>query len=347
MTKVSVLAIVAVALLGAESATAQLPLPNVPAPPPVPTVTTPTLLDPVVEAVPPVPRPPATPQVPAVPLPQTPRVPGVTTVPNVGGVPNVSGVPNAPAVPNRRPASSPGGQATGGNAPARSPSSGGSGSGATSTGGSAGDAPGAGRPAGPAGSGSPASVRRTTVRRVRRERRLRATVRRLQGCFGALSALERRVLVLRAGVGAGPPRTRSRVARRLDLSMRRVTRLERRGVRTLRRLAGAGRCGGEPSSAGAVAGIPRIAAGLQGMRGLIAPDRSTDRTEVKGERKSSGSQPAESAAPATLEQRVTALPRARVLGVDLTIPLLVAMGLAGLWFAVRTVRRTVGSDPLS
>ena len=68
------------------------------------------------------------------------------------------------------------------------------------------------------------------------------------------------------------------------------------------------------------------------MRGLIAPDRSTDRTEVKGERKSSGSQLAESAAPATLEQRVTALPRARVLGVDLTIPLLVAMGLAGVWF---------------
>ena len=241
MTKVSVLAIAAVALLGAESATAQLPLPDVPTPPPVPTVTTPTLLDPVLEAVPAVPRPPATPQVPALPLPQTPRVPGVTTVPNVGGVPNVSGVPN------RRPASSPGGQATGGNAPARSPSSGGSGSGATTTGGSAGDAPGAGRPAGPAGSGSPASVRRTTVRRVRRERRLRATVRRLQDCFGALSALERRVLVLRAGVGAGPPRTRFRVARRLDLSMRRVTRLERRGVRTLRRLAGAGRCGAAAS----------------------------------------------------------------------------------------------------
>jgi len=351
MRKVSALAIAAVALLGAESATAQLPSPSVPKPPPVPTVTAPTLLDPVLEAAPTVPRPPAVPPVttaprppaPNAPLPQVPRLPGAR--------PNVGGGANTPVVPGRRPTPSQGGRTPGGSAPAGGPSSGGSGtpstggSGATSTGGTAG---GARRPA---RSGRPASRTRTTVRRARRERRLRTTVRRLQGCFGALSDLERRVLVLRAGIGSGPPRTRSQVARRLDVSTRRVTGLERRGVRTLRGASGAGRCGagggGESTTAAAVEG-PRLAAGLQGLRGLIGPGPSTDRTEVKGERKSSGGgEPSESESAATLEQRVTALPRARVLGADLTIPLLVALGLAGIWFMIRLVRRTLGSTPLS
>ena len=333
------MAIVAVALLSAESATAELPLPGVSGLPPVPTVTVPNVLDPVLEVVP------TLPSVPRLPDVSLPAVPGLPTVPDVTSDPNAPALPNAPAVPVRRPGTSQGGAATGGSAPAGGPSSGGSG--ATSGGGSAGDTPGGGRRA---GSGSPASRKRSAVRRVRRERRLRKTVRRLQGCFGGLSRLERRVLVLRAGIGAGPARTRTQVARRLDVSTRRVTRLERHGVRTLRRLAGAGRCvgGAAQPTAGAPFGEPRMAAALQGPWGPIGSGSAADAIDVKGERQSSGDGQGsgDAAGPATLEQRVPAPARVRLLGLDLTVPLFIALGLAALWFVVRAVRRTLGSEPL-
>jgi hypothetical protein len=50
------------------------------------------------------------------------------------------------------------------------------------------------------------------------------------------------VLTLRAGIGAAPPRSRGSVARRLDISVRRVARLERTGLRRLRALSGNGSC---------------------------------------------------------------------------------------------------------
>jgi hypothetical protein len=71
---------------------------------------------------------------------------------------------------------------------------------------------------------------------------LRATVAEASGCLGDLSAGQRRVLTLRAGVGAGPPRSRGAVAKRLDVSERRVARLERAGLRRLRTLDRAGAC---------------------------------------------------------------------------------------------------------
>ena len=183
--------------------------------------------------------------------------------------------------------------------------------------------------------------------RVRRERRLRRTVHGLQGCLGALSGLERRVLMLRAGVGAGPPRTRSRVARRLDMSTRRVTRLEHRGVRNLRGLAGAGRCGaaaalGGQGGGGALTadGSP-LATAIQGLQGLFEAGPRADRTEVKSERRSSDDQqPAEGRG--TTDQRVMSPPRVRIGGVDLTLPLLITLGLGALVWAVRTARREHG-----
>jgi Sigma-70, region 4 len=69
-------------------------------------------------------------------------------------------------------------------------------------------------------------------------------VRRLSGCLGSLPTTERRVLVLRSGVGAGPPRTRRHVARALDLRVQRVRRIERTGVQHVRTLARTGGCGG-------------------------------------------------------------------------------------------------------
>ena len=49
------------------------------------------------------------------------------------------------------------------------------------------------------------------------------------------------MLALRAGIGSARPASRSRVADRLDLSIRQVRRAEHRGLRTLRR-AGVGGC---------------------------------------------------------------------------------------------------------
>jgi hypothetical protein len=83
---------------------------------------------------------------------------------------------------------------------------------------------------------------------VARDRRLRRTVLALPACVQRLAPLERRVLVLRAGVGARAPRSRRRVARRLDLSVRRVARVERAGLRRLRALGRSNSCAATPAS---------------------------------------------------------------------------------------------------
>jgi hypothetical protein len=77
---------------------------------------------------------------------------------------------------------------------------------------------------------------------------LRRLVLALPACLQRLSTIERRVLVLRAGVGAGAPRTRRTVARRLDVSVRRVTRVERVGLRRLRTLGRSDSCGATVAS---------------------------------------------------------------------------------------------------
>jgi hypothetical protein len=82
----------------------------------------------------------------------------------------------------------------------------------------------------------------------RRDSRLRRLVLDLPACVQRLNTLQRRVLVLRAGVGAGAPRSRRSVARRLDLSVRRVTRVERSGMRRLRALRRSDSCASMPAS---------------------------------------------------------------------------------------------------
>jgi hypothetical protein len=162
---------------------------------------------------------------------------------------------------------------------------------------------------------------------------LRKTIKRLQGCLGSLRGLERRVLVLRAGVGAGPPRTRSRVARRLDLSTRRVTRLERRGVRRLRSLAGAGRCGGAASPGGAALAAEGalIATALHGLKALFGDGPWADRTVVKAWRQSFGGQGPDEAATDIKKQWLAAPP-----GVSILVTLLlIASCLSLLGLAVR------------
>ncbi|MDP9344279.1 MAG: hypothetical protein M3P44_00890 [Actinomycetota bacterium] len=89
-----------------------------------------------------------------------------------------------------------------------------------------------------------AAVRRQRTRRERRDRALRTAVLRFGGCLAQVPAVERRVLTLRAGVGIDRVRPRSVVARMTGFSVRRVARIERRGLRELRRRARAGGCTG-------------------------------------------------------------------------------------------------------
>jgi DNA-binding CsgD family transcriptional regulator len=83
---------------------------------------------------------------------------------------------------------------------------------------------------------------------AQRERTLRRLVRRMHGCLGILSRGERRVLLLRAA-GRSP----ARVARITHVSVGRVERLERAGVKRLRAAARGGGCGGGATDASAPA----------------------------------------------------------------------------------------------
>jgi len=101
-----------------------------------------------------------------------------------------------------------------------------------------------------AGAGGAERSTRAAAERRRAERRLRRAVTRLDGCLDELPTIQRRVLVLRAGLGAGPPRSGPGVARALDLRVERVRWLERRGLRHVRALAHRDACG---SAAGGAA----------------------------------------------------------------------------------------------
>lgn len=71
---------------------------------------------------------------------------------------------------------------------------------------------------------------------------LAAVLSQLQGCFYAISAMERRVLMLRSGLGGGPVFSRRAAGRVLGMSTAKVGRLERRGLRTLAGTAAHGGC---------------------------------------------------------------------------------------------------------
>ena len=75
-----------------------------------------------------------------------------------------------------------------------------------------------------------------------RAQRIRDLVWQLRGCLGSLPSLERAILLLRAALDRGAPRTIAQVARMTELPSRRVARLERAGLRRLRSLVAAGSC---------------------------------------------------------------------------------------------------------
>lgn len=178
----------------------------------------------------------------------------------------------------------------GGGGSAASGGGGGGGGGSSSGGGAAGAR---------ASSGGEAT-RTPAQRRRRKTRKLERTVARLSGCLDQLSTGQRRVLVLRAGIGSARAHSRRGVARTLDISVRRVRRLERGGLREARALARDGGCGGssQGGTGAATAGIVTSGGGDAGAgtdgaaadhgkdgdaAGGREPSSSTDEGGVRGE----------------------------------------------------------------
>jgi hypothetical protein len=93
------------------------------------------------------------------------------------------------------------------------------------------------------------------------ERRLRRAVSRLSGCLSALGTTQRRVLVLRAGLGPRRPLSLRAVARRLDAPVRLVRRAERSGLAALEATARSDGCEAGPAAHGAP-GSPTAGSGL-------------------------------------------------------------------------------------
>jgi hypothetical protein len=94
-------------------------------------------------------------------------------------------------------------------------------------------------------------------------------VRRLGACLPAIDSTQRRVLVLRAGLGPAPAHSRGQVAQRLGIRVARVAQLERRGIRTLRRLDRATNCAPGAGPTPAAEGVS-VLAGLGAPFGLAA-----------------------------------------------------------------------------
>ena len=119
----------------------------------------------------------------------------------------------------------------------------------------------------------------------RRDRALRRAVLRFQGCLSRVPRAERRVLTLRAGVGAARTHSRTEVARITHLRRTRVITLERRGLRRLHALGRAGACQDAPQTSAAA---PVVAAGTPppgsapGGRGAVLAEHQVSDSRPAG-----------------------------------------------------------------
>jgi hypothetical protein len=155
------------------------------------------------------------------------------------------------------------------------------------------------------------------------------------------------VLVLRAGLGAGPPRTRRGVARALDIRVVRVRRLERSGLRHVRAIARTDGCGGTVtgtslvSATGVAADTGGAAGAATGSGSEAAPGAGSssegggdsangggatgDRGDVRGE--------SESSLPIT-----TYIPNPADGGVELALAIVLVLLAAAAGFATPSIR---------
>jgi hypothetical protein len=163
------------------------------------------------------------------------------------------------------------------------------------------------------------------------------------------------VLRLRAGVGKQPARSRTGVAKRLDISVKRVARLETTGLRRLRTLAGRGACAVGTSSTVTSAAVTTTDA----FATQPAPNKRRSDAGKGGGASGGG----ESGSPAAGEvdppasgdaggvEAVTQSNRppaaAKTGGVDLMIPLIVLL-MAGFTFAVgRALKQDAPPNPVA
>ena len=348
------------ALVVAESAVAQVgpvPTPQLPKPPelPVPLPEVPSVPVPSVPVPVPVPSVPAPPAANRLPVP-APQVPAVR-VPLPTAPQSSSGGSAAESVSRAAPSGSggrsgPTSAARGGRAAEASGRAGAGAAGVRSPGRRA-RGSGAGAAAG-AAQARDREAPRVRRRERRRQQRLRRTVGRYRTCLDGLPALERRVIVLRTGLGAGDPRTRAGVGRRLDISARRVGRLERRALRRLR-----GGCGG---GSGTEEAAPSLGAGTttglgfsralmvaatfgSGVPAIPGAQPERDQVRVMGEQQSSSDAGLGGAAPKLAPPAVAELPTAVVGrgpdggGTDVTLPLLILVGLLAVALGVRSMHQ--------
>jgi hypothetical protein len=117
---------------------------------------------------------------------------------------------------------------------------------------------------------------------------LRRTVQRLRPCLGGLPTTERRVLVLRAGLGTDRTRSRAEVARMAQISRRRVARVEAAGLRRLARLARASGCGGSGSEAALALTTPAGEPLAPGPGGGVAEFAALAGVDAQGSRAAPG-----------------------------------------------------------
>jgi hypothetical protein len=334
-------------LAAAPAANAQLPssLPQVE----TPQVQTPQVQTPQVQA----------PQV------QTPQVqtPQVQT-PQVQ-VPKVQASRSVPQLPKASSASapSPGGAQSAGGSSAGSPSSSRSAqpgggtepSSAPTDGGQSSWAGGRSASSGAGAKGPPAGERR--------EAAFRRAVRRLQGCLSGLGGFERRVLVLRTGIG-GRPQSVGAVAHRLHTSVSRVRAAEGAGLTHLRqadRRVGCGTSGGgRPSGSGgskpalgvavaATAAIVRAAnpvSRLASVAGSSGPGRKKPRSPTQKQQGIAGVQASSPDDDALKLDRGVAR-HAAATGSDIPlVPILIGAFLVLLSIAVlTTLRRRAAATP--
>jgi hypothetical protein len=306
--------------------------------------------------LPPVPVPtsalPAPPSVPSAPVPTVPSVtlPVAVAAPAVSA-PSVS-TPSlstpageVPSVSTPRVSATSAGAAAGsGSAPSSSAGSGRSATSGAGTTAAAGTTPGGSASPAASGSASAGTSARShsskglsdPVAKVRRrERALRRAVLRFQGCLSRVPRAERRVLTLRAGVGAARTHSRTEVARITHLRRTRVVTLERRGLRRLRALGRTGDCQ-DAQTASAAAPVATAAAPPAGS----APG---GRAAVLSEHQVSDSRPAgaQGHPKPTAELSISRPPIAPGTGgFDLTL-VFAALGLLAFVFVVtREVKRT-------
>lgn len=200
------------------------------------------------------------PRLPSAPsVPSTPSVPSGPSAPDVGGVlesaPSLSSPQTAPSSPSAGTLATAGGQAS-----------------ASSGGAEAGS-----------GTGGGERAQGQQARAAWRADRFEAEVKKLRGCLAALTATERQVASLRAGVPFGRPMSRAEVARHLDISRKLARQLERSALNSLRAAARADRCGpGEP---------PAFTAAPLAMKGsleTITATRASGTSVASGEGGDSG-----------------------------------------------------------